>query len=435
MDRNHRSYTNFLWNKRGGVAIVTAIALPVLLMALGMAIDYGRAASARSVSQAAADAAAFAAAKAKLQNLDNLEDIAERVYSNNFDRKHDSKTRRTTLRVTDRQVTVVAVNFTPAYFGAFLGKRQLRSVVRSVVSLGETTAANSMPSEVVVMVDTTNSMNFPQADWDRWQAQLQNMVTTLNASSDFYMSVMRFQDQISVGPDKTAWLTETKKNWNGCVRPRGPATARTFSNGLTDIPPFQMPFVPTTRWDKDIAPTGEKMLCDPDGLFGPTKDGAELTNLFNNVDHGGTGRFDVAMAWGWRLVSPKWKGLWGVPGYPGEYESTNKIIILVTDGRTTAYSKLFPNEDIGDLGDNAGSEAHFDNMVEVCRRMKEKKIDIHIIYAGDRNDQATEYFEHCVSEPSNLTHAVSIDGIINSIVMAVAGSKSASTQSVLRLIR
>ncbi len=53
----------FARTERGNVAMMFAVMLPVLLTSLGAAIDYSRAANARSAMQAAADAAALMVSK------------------------------------------------------------------------------------------------------------------------------------------------------------------------------------------------------------------------------------------------------------------------------------------------------------------------------------------------------------------------------------
>ena len=117
----------------GSVAVITAILLPVVLMAAGAALDYGRAAKSRVAAQAATDAAALAVARAKLLNEDNLEDLGEKIYKANFKANSGSETKRTEVRITDEAVTVVAENTTPTHFGGLFGMSNMQSEVRSTV--------------------------------------------------------------------------------------------------------------------------------------------------------------------------------------------------------------------------------------------------------------------------------------------------------------
>ena len=54
---------DFLNNQRGNIAMIAGVAMPLLLMAGGMAVDYGRAHSAKASLQSAGDAAAIGGAK------------------------------------------------------------------------------------------------------------------------------------------------------------------------------------------------------------------------------------------------------------------------------------------------------------------------------------------------------------------------------------
>jgi hypothetical protein len=120
------------------------------------------------------------------------------------------------------------------------------------------------------------------------------------------------------------------------------------------------------------------------------------------------------MAWAWRVLSPRWRGLWGPAGYPGKYKDTRKIVVFNTDGRTKGYTRYFYGQDVGDLGDNDGSINHFAAMNEVCRRMKDEGIEIRIIQAGDRSMKAQPYLEDCASL-GQFSTAVEIDDVIKAV--------------------
>ena len=52
---------NFRRNRRGNVAMIFALTLPVLMFGIGLAVDFGHASQVRTALNAAADAAALAA--------------------------------------------------------------------------------------------------------------------------------------------------------------------------------------------------------------------------------------------------------------------------------------------------------------------------------------------------------------------------------------
>ena len=61
----------------------------------------------------------------------------------------------------------------------------------------------------------------------------------------------------------------------------------------------------------------------------------------NTMQPQGDTHIDLGMAWGWRMLSPKWQGLWGgemnTNSLPEAYNTPlmNKVVILMTDGDNT----------------------------------------------------------------------------------------------------
>ncbi len=58
--------------------------------------------------------------------------------------------------------------------------------------------------------------------------------------------------------------------------------------------------------------------------------------------HRGGTMANLGLAWGWRVLSPEWRGLWGgdtPEELPLDYHTPNmhKVIILLTDGNNEWY--------------------------------------------------------------------------------------------------
>jgi len=118
------------------------------------------------------------------------------------------------------------------------------------------------------------------------------------------------------------------------------------------------------------------------------------------MTHGGTGRFDSGMVWAWRLLSPKWKGEWGVPNYPADHsDDRKKKLIFVSDGNSEAYSYEMSQEST--WGFNKGSMVAFEHLVELCSNIKNDGIEIYMLKI-DGNTNADTYFEQCASSPSHF---------------------------------
>ncbi|NNL90449.1 MAG: hypothetical protein HKP25_15420, partial [Marinicaulis sp.] len=194
--------------------------------------------------------------------------------------------------------------------------------------------------------------------------------------------------------------------WNGCVEPREEVDGA-FTWSLDDDRPTSDPFVasiPGVTGGLSAAPWGSNPpTCPSVALTGPTDRVQDIIDAASNFTQGGTGRFDVAMAWSWRLLSPRWSGLWGVPAYPAvNTDKARKVVVFVTDGRTEAYT--YELSQMRSWGHNEGSEDGFENMVHVCDRMKTDD-DIEIfMFRINGNAHAESYMRDCATSADHYEH-------------------------------
>jgi hypothetical protein len=100
------------------------------------------------------------------------------------------------------------------------------------------------------------------------------------------------------------------------------------------------------------------------------------------------------MAWGWRMLSPEWRGLWGgemnANDLPLDYHTPlmNKVVILMTDGMNsvatgnyTAYGFLSSNE----LGTTNVTQANAQldtRTLAVCSSLKANGVLVYTIGFG-----------------------------------------------------
>src|ERR1700722_7000282 len=78
----HAAILDFRRNRRGGIAILFALGLPVVLLAIGISVDFGRAAAVRTQLNSAADAAVLAALTPTM--LQSTTDVAKAAAINMF---------------------------------------------------------------------------------------------------------------------------------------------------------------------------------------------------------------------------------------------------------------------------------------------------------------------------------------------------------------
>jgi Putative Flp pilus-assembly TadE/G-like len=200
--------------------------------------------------------------------------------------------------------------------------------------------------------------------------------------------------------------------------------------------------------------TGPNLGCGP--AITPLV--ASKTTILNAIDemapwHRGGTMANLGLAWGWRVLSPRWRGLWDgdLPDeLPLDYEEPNmeKVVILLTDGNNewydypgitfqwggsganhftgipgsnqyptspsnwrsqfqttwpgadyTAYGRLSEGR-LGTTNPNSVKAVLDDRMLDMCQTMKAQGIIIHTMTFGASPSIATKtMYETCATEP------------------------------------
>jgi hypothetical protein len=126
----------------------------------------------------------------------------------------------------------------------------------------------------------------------------------------------------------------------------------------------------------------------------------------------------LGAAWGWRLLSPEWRGEWGgdmdVNDLPLDYdeELSQKVVIFMTDGNNdmpeedddpqtyTAYGTILDGRIDGITEDTAAELEMNDRFAEICNSMKaaERGITIYTISFGtDVKASSKTLLRNCAS--------------------------------------
>jgi hypothetical protein len=138
---------------------------------------------------------------------------------------------------------------------------------------------------------------------------------------------------------------------------------------------------------------------------------------------------NLGLVWGWRTVSPKWRGLWGDPDLPLDYgtDFMDKVVVILTDGNNEFYN--LPNGEGGDsttpsdytaygrvnapgpVGLNAGTTGAGvtilnSRMTEICTAMKAENVKIYtIIFGGAPNATTRTLYQNCATSPAMYYYA------------------------------
>lgn len=138
-----------------------------------------------------------------------------------------------------------------------------------------------------------------------------------------------------------------------------------------------------------------------------------LLDKINALTAQGNTLVNQGLVWGWRMISPRWKGFWGGAmnsnDLPLEYNTKNmvKAVVLLTDGQNTqdnsshsAYWFLKDNK-LGTTYESAAI-AELDNRTKsICAAMKSRGVYIYSIALGtDLPSSSLQLLKDCASSSS-----------------------------------
>ena len=205
--------SRFVASRRGNVAVIFAIACVPVIAAMGVAVDYTRAAQTSSAMQDALDAASLALSRRtdlSTMSQSQIQQFASNYFNANF---HNSEIQDLKLNasysVTGPSVTISASGKLPTDFMGILGTKD--------VSIGKssTTVWGEARLRVALALDNTGSM----LDYDKIGAlktATHNLLTQLKGAAavdgDVYVSIIPFVKDVNVKNiantpyDSTPWL-------------------------------------------------------------------------------------------------------------------------------------------------------------------------------------------------------------------------------------
>lgn len=332
--------------------------------------------------------------------------------------------------------------------------------------------------ELALVLDITGSMRHTadgssQEKLEDLRDSASKLVDILYAGrteiDDFYMSVVPYTAQVNIGNQHTSWVNAFNTSaylptvWKGCVEAR-----HTGDRDRNDDPPsdekFNVGYWPTDkdyetseystltyrRWrNNPWRPQGQSggYVVDETNTeygVGPNLNcGNPITPLVkarSDIDdaladlkwwrYGGT-MGSQGLVWGWRVISPRWRGLWDGDDpstLPKDYHSdllanneplSDKAVVMMTDGQNNiVYSwrhdddgnySAYGKPDWNRLGaadsTNVTSDSNIrakisEKMLDTCDLMKDKGIIIYTITfdtEGSSNEAIRDTYEDCAS--------------------------------------
>jgi hypothetical protein len=438
-----------LRDRSGASALIFVFALVPMVGAVGLSVDSALGYLIRSRMSKALDTAGLAAGRVALNA--NAAEVARQYFDSNFAAGSRSIVLEDFAFELDESrqfVTLSAVATAPTVFMRIFGRDEITVSARAVIE------RQTSGMELALVMDNTGSMHgsaftaMQQAAFDLIdiiygdETQIENL----------FISLVPYTATVNIGAHRTGWLASTDRavaspgdfstpGWKGCVE------ARATPLDADDTPPGAGAFTSyfyarTTRnqdnnWGAPRSPAfrteiearndgyGPNLGCGP-AITPLTSSRATIDAAIGNMGawHRGGTTGNLGLSWGWRTLSPRWRGLWGgeTPAdLPLDYNTPlmEKVVIVLTDGQNqfydhdkgsgtpgsdyTAYGRL---EALG-VSTLAQGRALLDGrMASTCADMKAEGIRIYsITFGGSPDATAQTLFRNCATLPSMYYHA------------------------------
>jgi len=367
-------------------------------------------------------------------------------------------------------VEVIATAKVPTSFMQVLNIGSMTVTARAVVN------RQVRGLELALVMDNTGSMR-SGGKMDAMKDAAAELIDILYGEreevEDFYVSLVPYAAMVNVGNQREAWLQGYNPagfgatSWKGCVE------ARIDVAGLdsSDLPPsdglWNPALWPSTEGvypstgdnDWNNGNIDESNGAQNDGLGPNLGCGPAITPLITRksdvltaIDemlpwHRGGTMANLGLAWGWRTISPQWRGLWGgdTPAFlPFDYgeDFMDKAVVLLTDGENqwydwpvglpgkpdvgtypgadyTAYGRL--NEERLGAGIDSNSEAKAEinsRMADLCTAMKAQNIILFTILFQVNDSDTETLYQDCATSPDHFFDAES-NGELESVFQTI----------------
>jgi hypothetical protein len=328
----------------------------------------------------------------------------------------------------------------PTTFMQILGQDSLNVSAATVVQ------RSTRGMELALVMDNTGSMRSGDKIGTMKEAA-QELVDVLYGSRQvvdgLWVSVVPYAVAVNVGDDNSGWLTGydpsaySGTTWKGCVEAR-PAPLDT-----SDAPPSDggwPPFFYPSDTDNDWPPIDETNLAQNNGTGPNLGCASAITALTDDRDiveaaidemqpwHRGGTMGNLGLVWGWRTISPRWRGLWGVgtpADMPFDYDEPlmDKVVVMLTDGVNQFYDHGSSGPDGSDyggygrlgwgvLGTTDGGDAQDEvdqRLADTCAAMKAEGVIIFTITFQLSDSGTRDLYRACATDADHYYNSPSND--------------------------
>ena len=383
---------SFCRDERGSGLALVAFSMLTLAAVSGFAFDAGRSYLIQAKLSQAVDAAALAGGRALVgRDSAGYRTQISKYFKANFPNGYLGVAVSETdldVRLQGDQVEVTASVEVPATL------LRTVSIESFTVSASAAVDRNVRGLEIAMVLDNSGSMNGRKLkDLKAAASALVEVVSTGRGTADnVYVSLVPFTARANIRGQDKVHPGEAPNTDLVCfdVRPGHHAVGE--SNPL-DMPfeHYSGPFSPR----KDPKAYQDK-ICPKTAVQPLTRDRAAVEDAIADMKAKGCTRYDLGMAWGWRVLSPRWQGFWqGVElEQPFDYgaQGLDKAVIIMTDGQN----------EVNWHADVVTDEEADQQLADECEAMKADGLDIIVYTITFQAPSSVEpLMEACATSPNH----------------------------------
>lgn len=315
-----RAAGGLLSDEKGSVAVLFSLMLVGLVLAGGVALDYGRLLHIRTGLVSAADAAALAAGRALGQggrSDSEIRDLARSFFDANLGNADSFGDLSAFSVAVDRDAASVKVNVRAR---VPMTLTRIAGIDSVDLPVSATTVSSQRDIELALVLDVTGSMGSPSSKIADLRTAASDLVELMlpdqGRPGQVRMALAPYAASLNAGSYFRAVTGRT--SGTGCVIERG-GSAR-----FREDAPAAGSYL---GYDRNVA-------C-PTATVQPLTDRkATLKAQISGLRPDGMTAGHIGTAWGWYLLSPRWNGILPAANRPAAYEpkKTIKAMLLMTDG-------------------------------------------------------------------------------------------------------
>ncbi len=441
---------SYFVGNRGAVAVIVAALIIPLVGVTGLAVDTARGYLLKARLSQALDAAALAGGRVYFQPQRDAD--IQMYFDANFPAGYMDAELEPLQISADVDEGTLSLSISAELQTTFM---RVVGIDDMDVSAASTVKRADRGMELALVMDNTGSMaggmGGGQNRSDVMKEAALELISSLYGNrseiSNLFVSLVPYTAAVNIGNSHTNWLVPGSMNgldygpngWKGCVEAR---TGGYDTNDLTDqlaVPYYYAPHDIDNDWypvdeseytnTRNNSGTGPNLGCGPP--ITPLTQSRQT--IEDNIDamgpwHRGGTTTNLGLVWGWRTISPRFRGLWGAPtpnDMPFDYDEPlmDKVVVVLTDGYNQLYSaaksyykeKNFSDSDYTAYGriseGRLGTTSSFtaarnelnDRMAETCESMKDEGIVIYTITFAVSNNSGgnaiRQIFRNCATNP------------------------------------